>query len=141
VNSARTVDVKPRIDTGISAAGGRRNINREEIAAIVDKFLSKKIGEAPKIAEPEPATATGAPENPAQTLPPMESPVRTVIHELKPQGSTQNGTPPEPVDFVSEDDVRRAIAKGEKIYINAKSILTPSARDLGEEKEIFARIS
>ena len=30
--------------------------------------------------------------------------------------------------------------KGEKIYITAKSIITPSARDLGEEKEIFARI-
>lgn len=141
VNSARPVDVKQRIDTQTSAAGGRRSIKREEIAAIVDKFLSKKIGEAPKNAAPEPAIANSAAETPAQTMPPTDSPVRTVIHELRPQGSTQNGAPPEPVDFVSEDDVRRAIAKGEKIYINAKSILTPSARDLGEEKEIFARIS
>jgi len=38
------------------------------------------------------------------------------------------------VDFVSEDDVRRAINNGEKIYISKKTILTPSARDLGEEK-------
>jgi ethanolamine utilization cobalamin adenosyltransferase len=43
------------------------------------------------------------------------------------------------VDFVSEDDVRRAVDRGEKIYITEKTILTPSARDLGEEKEIFAR--
>jgi ethanolamine utilization cobalamin adenosyltransferase len=44
------------------------------------------------------------------------------------------------VDFVSETDVRSAIEKGEKIYITSKTILTPSARDLGEEKDIFARL-
>ncbi len=43
------------------------------------------------------------------------------------------------VDFVSEDDVRRAIQKGEKIYINAKTIITPAARDIGEPAEIFAK--
>ncbi|MCO5334656.1 MAG: hypothetical protein M9893_11760 [Pyrinomonadaceae bacterium] len=48
--------------------------------------------------------------------------------------------PPVPVDFVSEDDVRRAVSAGKKIYITAKTILTPSARDLGEEKEVFARL-
>jgi ethanolamine utilization cobalamin adenosyltransferase len=33
-----------------------------------------------------------------------------------------------------------AIERGEKIYITSKTILTPSARDLGEEKDIFARV-
>ena len=47
---------------------------------------------------------------------------------------------PVPLDFVSEDDVRRAINEGKKIYVTSKTIITPSARDLGEEKEIFARI-
>ena len=41
---------------------------------------------------------------------------------------------------LSEDDVRKAIEHGRKIYITAKTILTPSARDLGEEKEIFAKV-
>ena len=45
-----------------------------------------------------------------------------------------------PVDFVSEDDVRRAIQKGEKIYITAKTIITPAARDIGEPAEIFAKV-
>jgi ethanolamine utilization cobalamin adenosyltransferase len=45
-----------------------------------------------------------------------------------------------PVDFVSEDDVRRAIQKGEKIYINAKTIITPAARDIGEPGEVFAKV-
>ena len=43
------------------------------------------------------------------------------------------------VDFVSEDDVKRAIQKGEKIYINAKTIITPAARDIGEPGEVFAK--
>jgi acetaldehyde dehydrogenase (acetylating) len=43
------------------------------------------------------------------------------------------------VDFVCEDDVRRAIQKGEKIYVNAKTIITPAARELGDTREVFAK--
>jgi acetaldehyde dehydrogenase (acetylating) len=39
--------------------------------------------------------------------------------------------------FVSEIDVRRAITREEKIFIGRKTILTPSARDLGLEHEVF----
>lgn len=39
--------------------------------------------------------------------------------------------------FVSENDVRRAITRSEKIFIGRKTILTPSARDLGLEHEVF----
>ncbi|MGB7210277.1 MAG: aldehyde dehydrogenase family protein [Pyrinomonadaceae bacterium] len=99
--------------------------NREQIAAIVDKFLSQKLAEAPPVL-------------PVETE--SQSPVKTVIHELRPQSLTENGIRHEPVDFVSETDVRAAIDKGVKIYITAKTILTPSARDLGEEKEVFARV-
>ncbi len=107
---------------------------REEIAAIVDKFLSKKLSET-----------VGSRESRVESLktedqkPKTESPMKTIIHELRPQSSA-NGEKPQAVDFVSETDVRNAIEKGEKIYITPKTILTPSARDLGEEKEIFAKI-
>jgi len=100
--------------------------NRDQIAAIVDQFLSKKIADTP-LPEPPP---------PAET--PTESPVKTIIHELRPQSLTENGASHTPMDFVSETDVRLAIEKGEKIYITSKTILTPSARDLGNEKDIFA---
>jgi len=117
-----------------SAAPARRpQVKREEIAAIVDSFLSKKLDERPK-AEPASIPEIAKP----LSAPPVESPVRTIIHELRPQ--TENGAKPSPLDFVSEDDVRRAFQKGEKIYVTAKTIITPSARDLGEEKEIFSRI-
>jgi acetaldehyde dehydrogenase (acetylating) len=43
------------------------------------------------------------------------------------------------VDFVCEDDVRRAVQRGEKIYVNARTIITPAARDMGEAAEVFAK--
>ena len=39
--------------------------------------------------------------------------------------------------FVSENDVRRAMTRSEKIFIGPKTILTPSARDLGMEHGVF----
>jgi acetaldehyde dehydrogenase (acetylating) len=105
------------------------NVKRDQIAAIVDQFLSQKIKDTPTPAADPPKAPASEP-----------SPVRTVIHELRPQSLTENGATVSPMDFVSETDVRNAIEKGQKIYITAKSILTPSARDLGEEKDVFARV-
>jgi hypothetical protein len=53
--------------------------------------------------------------------------------------ATANGNARKTVDFVSEDDVRRAIQKGEKIYVNARTIITPSAHDMGDPAEVFAK--
>jgi acetaldehyde dehydrogenase (acetylating) len=39
--------------------------------------------------------------------------------------------------FVSESDVRLAMSRGEKILIGPRSIVTPSARDLGNAHDIF----
>jgi len=41
------------------------------------------------------------------------------------------------VDFVSEDDVRRAIRDGRTIRVAPKGIVTPSARDLADGKEVL----
>ena len=113
----------------------RRTISRDKVAELVDKFLSTKVVKEPT---PDPATQTVTPED--ETVQPSISPVKTVIHELRPQTLTENGFSGEPVDFVSENDVRDAIAKGKKIYITAKTIVTPSARDLGDEKDVFAKV-
>ncbi|MBK9216223.1 MAG: aldehyde dehydrogenase family protein [Chloracidobacterium sp.] len=99
---------------------------REDIAAIVDSFLSKKMAAMP-------------PPAPEPTPEPKPEP-KTVVHEITPENAVQKPVPITPADFVSEDDVRRAVASGEKIYISKKTILTPSARDLGEEKEVFASV-
>src|SRR5580765_2315716 len=40
-----------------------------------------------------------------------------------------------PAEFVCEDDVRAAIKAGRKVLIDEKTIVTPSARDLGESQK------
>ncbi len=109
-------------------APGKSKPDRAQIAAIVDQFLSNKIADGP------------LPELPPAAPSESASPVKTIIHEIRPQSLTENGANRTPMDFVSETDVRQAIEKGEKIYITAKTILTPSARDLGNEKDIFASV-
>ena len=119
--------VAAKAAAGVPTPVAKPKPNREQIAAIVDQFLSKKIADTPLPEPPKP-----------EPTPVAESPVKTVIHELRPQSLTENGANRTPVEFVSETDVRLAIEKGEKIYITSKTILTPSARDLGYEKDVFA---
>jgi acetaldehyde dehydrogenase (acetylating) len=46
-----------------------------------------------------------------------------------------------PSDFVCEDDVRQAVRQGRKIVIGEKTIVTPAARDLGEQHRLFVQAS
>jgi acetaldehyde dehydrogenase (acetylating) len=136
------VESKPKI-SNLKFQSETQKPKREEIAAIVDRFLSQKLAETPQRVESRESGVESQNEEIANRQSQIEnqtdSPVKTIIHELKPQ-SAVNGAKPVPVDFVSEDDVRQAVNKGEKIYITAKTIITPSAKDLGEEKEIFAKV-
>jgi len=42
-----------------------------------------------------------------------------------------------PLDFVSEDDVRTALKAGKKLVVAERAIITPAARDLGEQHRVF----
>jgi len=44
-----------------------------------------------------------------------------------------------PAAFVCEDDVRAAMKAGRKVVIDEKTIVTPSARDLGESQKLFVQ--
>ncbi|MEP7340238.1 MAG: aldehyde dehydrogenase family protein, partial [Acidobacteriota bacterium] len=89
-------------------------VDRAAIAELVDKFLS--------VRQPAPAPSATPP---VENKPPAKSTVKDDGHKA--------------VDFVCEEDVRRAVAAGQKIYVNPKTIITPAARDLGNEREIFAK--
>jgi acetaldehyde dehydrogenase (acetylating) len=130
---------------GVSAAPGRTagapapaagQIKREEIAAIVDRFLA---GRKPTEAPSAPASVS---EPGSMYVPPANGHSKPASPPAKPAAAApaNNGRKPTAVDFVSEDDVRRAIDKGEKIYVTAKTIITPAARDIGEPAEIFAKV-
>jgi len=40
-------------------------------------------------------------------------------------------------DVLCEDDVRRAIQSGKKLIVSERAIVTPAARDLGEQHRVF----
>jgi acetaldehyde dehydrogenase (acetylating) len=100
-------------------------VSREDIAAIVDRFLANR--------QPEPATPPAPKPEPA----PVTSGNGGGAAPASRVSSSSNGH--QAADFVSEDDVRRAIQKGEKIYVGAKTIITPSARDMGDPAEVFVK--
>jgi hypothetical protein len=145
VKSARPAVSAQKISPAVAettVAGGK--INRQEIAAIVDRFLAGKRTEAEALPLPPPvieseagsmyavpaAKETRAPDaNGERAREPVKSPAAA---------PSANGA--KATDFVSEDDVRRAVQKGEKIYINARTIITPAARDIGEPGEVFVKV-
>lgn len=113
-------------------AGGK--IDRQEIAAIVDRFLAGKRIEPAASPLPTPVI-----ENEAGSMYAAPAPLPPPApRENKPAPPSNNGA--KAVEFVSEEDVRRAIQKGEKIYITGKTIITPAARDIGEPAEVFAKV-
>jgi len=53
--------------------------------------------------------------------------------------NAQGGPADTPAAFVCEDDVRAAMKAGRKVIIDDKTIVTPSARDLGEAQKLFVQ--
>lgn len=45
-----------------------------------------------------------------------------------------------PASFVCEADVRAAVAAGQKIVVNDRTIITPAARDAGEAARVFTQV-
>jgi hypothetical protein len=169
-----------------TAAAGK--VSREDVAAIVDRFLSNRNasqptptynapmrptespapaqpvidvevnrtagGSAAPHAEAAPTAQAGSTGNSgdsgsgnggssnagAQAAAPSAKPAAATAGGAQTQTSAAQANGHKAVDFVSEDDVRRAVQKGEKIYVNAKTIITPSARDIGDPAEVFAKV-
>ncbi|MCA1562759.1 MAG: hypothetical protein LC804_21650, partial [Acidobacteria bacterium] len=86
-------------------------IAAESLARRIDQFLASRGY------TPPPAGAPSAPPPPVIPAP----------------------APEKPADFVCEDDVRQAIRHGRKIVIGERSIVTPAARDLGEQHRLFVQ--
>src|SRR5438128_5625434 len=117
-----------RPDITSARSGGTPKVSREEIAAIVDRFLANR--------QPEPAPPLSAPPSNAQ---PASGAGGNGVSTQPVSPRSQSSDGHKAADFVSEDDVRRAIQKGEKIYVSDKTIITPSARDIGDPAEVFAK--
>jgi acetaldehyde dehydrogenase (acetylating) len=112
------------------AAGG---IPVEVLAARIDDFLASRgyiqagMPKSPPIdrtfGEADPSAGSGSPRA-----------------ESRGDKAGSTGAASEPVAaFVCEEDVREAIKVGRKVVVDEKTIVTPSARDLGEANRIFVQ--
>jgi len=156
-----TVSAKSVLAASPPSAAPAGAVDRPRIAKIVERVLAERgIVRGAAVTEGSTAvadTATTAPVLVAST--PLPSAIASEIAaRLFPSRSTTqtgSGRPlpaaaTRPVSlkpavepaakvspFVSENDVRQAMFRSEKIYIGPKTIVTPSARDLALAHEVF----
>ncbi|MEN3336877.1 MAG: hypothetical protein V7647_553 [Acidobacteriota bacterium] len=117
----------PRTPPGLAA---------DSLARRIDQFLASR-GYTP----PPPAGDGGPPAAatpPATAAPPARSQPSQTPGSIA-QGPTDSVQ--KPAEFVCEDDVRQAVRQGRKIVIGERTIVTPAARDLGEQHRAFVQVS
>ena len=98
-------------------------IAAESLARRIDQFLASRGYAPPAASEPK---GVAAPH-----VPPVPSAAAPTAAPSTPSAS--------PTDFVCEDDVRQAVRHGRKIVIGERTIVTPAARDLGEQHRVFVQ--
>jgi hypothetical protein len=123
-------------------------VSGSAIASVVDRFFAAR-STAPRPVAPacgcgtNPQPAANKPEAPAacgcKTPPAVQQAAPPAPAPVTPEPAIPKAPSEPAVDFVCEDDVRRAMNAGRKIRLAAKAILTPSARDLGERNDVFLR--
>jgi acetaldehyde dehydrogenase (acetylating) len=123
-NGARTATVTgsterpataPRQLPKAPASPVQRGISAQALSTRIDAFLASRGYKA--------VTETHAP-----------SPVDTAS-----QPTSQ--APQAVAEFVCEEDVRAALTEGRKLVVGEKTIITPSAKDLGEPSKVFVQAS
>jgi acetaldehyde dehydrogenase (acetylating) len=121
-----------------------------EISRIVDRFLAARSRGQERAAPPmdvpaSTSSAESAPRaaagNPAGSLmSTAANPGAQKDESEAARAKAAEAATPRPVEFVCEQDVQEAIKQGRKIYISAKTIITPSARDLADPREVFVMV-
>jgi acetaldehyde dehydrogenase (acetylating) len=101
-------------------AAGSSGIGAEALTSRIDAFLASRgfRSAGDEAGKPRDISSEGK-----QARPPPEAPQAAA-------------TPP--LDFVCEEDVRQAVRAGRKLVISERAIVTPAARDLGEQHQVFA---
>jgi acetaldehyde dehydrogenase (acetylating) len=112
---------------------------RPKPAGITTESLTTRIDDFLKTRGVRPA-ATATPATPPTPHSALRTPDSVVLPTVATSQSGGTGVT-RPADFVCEDDVRTAIKSGTRILIGEKTIITPSARDLGEAQRVFEQAS
>jgi acetaldehyde dehydrogenase (acetylating) len=111
------------------------------VAEQVSQFLDRRgfavEPETTPSSKPKPAEgASGSP--PPADLGPSDG--DTTARGSEESTASLAPSPVTPLDFVSEDLVRAALQQGRKLPVGPRTVITPSARDLGNENNVFIRI-
>jgi hypothetical protein len=120
-----------------------KGISTPTLAAKIDAFLSARGYRPDEQAETTGPLREARPTNDVQARPANDVQVSTPAVSEPPQTpapaapAVAAAAPERPADFVCEDDVRAALKAGKKLTIGEKTIVTPSARDLGESAKVF----
>ncbi len=134
------ITLKATLSPIVAAAAALAPVpDRQTIARIVEQvFTARGIPRRGNPPAPSPEAAQNTASVPKNS--PLEAPTpkSAPIPPAAPPASIHPLPPPiEVAEFLSENDVRMALTRNRKLYIGPKTILTPSARDLGNEHEIF----
>jgi acetaldehyde dehydrogenase (acetylating) len=104
-------------------------ISADVLARRIDEFLTSRGY--------RPGTAPSAPLAPALAPAPLAP--AAPLAPLAPTPSAPRDADAKPAEFVCEDDVRQALKQNRKIVIGERTIVTPAARDLGEQHRLFVQ--
>ncbi len=129
----------PAQTTGVVAAPDRQLIQRIVERVFTERGIARGVANPGGNSEAKTNVAPGlSAANQAQAEDAGLKADATVAPTTATPSSKKAEPPPIPIAaFVSEADVRRALTKGEKIYIGPKTIVTPAARDFGLEHEVL----
>ena len=100
-----------------------------QLSRRIDQFLASRGFAVPPGSDPSQKSAP-APKAPGS------DPGQSLSPAAKPAGSDPAAVS-KPLDFVCEEDVRQALKQGRKLLIGDRTIVTPAARDLGEQHRLF----
>ena len=106
------------------------------LAKRVETFLAAR-GIASSVSEPPADTA-------AHTTPPLKARAPATVTPSPPITPVAPPAPPSapvdtPAEFVCEEDVRQAMKASRRIVVDDRTIVTPSARDLGDQHRVFVQ--
>ena len=135
-----TTGLAPSMSLGCGAYAG--NITSDNITPLHLINVKRLAYELPR--EGRAAPGASAPASTAGA-PDLKSQVAAFVAERTGGPAAPPAPPPAPrpgpaadaVDFVSEDDVRRALREGRTIALKPGAIVTPSARDLADGKDVL----
>ena len=114
-------------DAGAPAAAREAAPDRGEVIAAVERYLARR---GVKTVGSETAAVV-------DRFLAARKPAPAASRPVEPAAAPATAAAEQPVDFVCEDDVRRAIREQRKIHLAARAIVTPAARDLAAQHDIL----